>query len=83
MKILKIRVKIIKNTINNRFQPKTTTNQLLLHVFILSVIQFDKTFYLMVLYENYLIRVFIKFNENLKNGGKTFDKQVSQGVIRP
>ena len=67
---LKNWVKIIKNTINNRFQPKTTTNLLLLHVFILSVIQFDKTFYLMVLYENYLISVFMKFNENLKNGGQ-------------
>ena len=37
----------------------------------------------MVLYENYLICIFMNINENLKNKAKPLYKLVSQGVIRP
>ena len=37
----------------------------------------------MVLYENYLICIFMNINENLKNKAKPLYKHVSQGVIRP
>ena len=37
----------------------------------------------MVLYENYLICIFMNINENLKNTSKPLYKLVSQGVIRP
>ena len=36
----------------------------------------------MVLYENYLICIFMNINENLKNKAKPLYKLVSQGVIR-
>ena len=39
--------------------------------FIESEIKFDKSFHLMVLYENYLICIFMNNYENLKNEGKT------------
>ena len=37
----------------------------------------------MVLYENYLICIFMNIDENLKNKAKPLYKLVSQGVIRP
>ena len=40
----------------------------------LSVIQYYKSFYPVVLYENYLICIFINIYENLKNVGKIIDK---------
>ena len=63
---LKNKGKIITNTISNWYKPKTVINLLLLHVFTLSVIQFDRYFYIMVLYENDLICIFMNINENLK-----------------
>ena len=51
--------------------------------FILSVIQFDKVFYLIVLYENYLICKFMNINEYLKRWAKSLVKIVPHGVIRP
>ena len=53
------------------------------NVFISSVMQFDKVFYLMVLYENYLICIFVNINENLKRRTKSLIKLVPHGVIRP
>ena len=58
----------------NVFQHKNIIKPPLLPVFISSVIQFDKFFhpvvlyenYLMVLYENYLICIFMNINEILK-----------------
>ena len=58
----------------NIFQHKNIIKPPLLPVFISSVIQFDKFFhpvvlyenYLMVLYENYLICIFMNINEILK-----------------
>ena len=38
-----------------------------------SVIQFDKFFHLMALYENYLICIFMNINENFKNKGKPIE----------
>ena len=37
----------------------------------------------MVLYENYLICIFMNIDENLKNKAKPLYKLVSQDVIRP
>ena len=48
-----------------------------------SVIQFDKVFHLVVLYENYLNCIFINVNEYLKGRAKSLDKLVPNGVIRP
>ena len=56
--------KIIKNI--NIFQPKNITKSPLLQAFISSVIQFDQSFHPVVLYEYYLIFIFININENLK-----------------
>ena len=67
---LKNKGKIVKNTINNWFQPQTIIKPLLLHVFISSVIQFNKYCHLMVLYGNYHICIFMNINENLINEGK-------------
>ena len=58
----------------NIFQHKNIIKPPFLPVFISSVIQFDKLFhpvvlyenYLMVLYENYLICIFMNINEILK-----------------
>ena len=61
---------IIKNTMNNWFQPQTIIKPPLLHVFISSVIQFDKWFHLMVLNGNYLICIFMKINKIFRNEDK-------------
>ena len=66
--------KIIKNNINEHISAQKNIKPPLLPVFISSVIQFDKFFrpvvlyenYLMVLYENYLICIFMSINEILK-----------------
>ena len=41
------------------------------------------SFHLLVLYENYLICIFLNIYENLKMRTKPLDKLVLQGVIRP
>ena len=46
----------------------------LLHVVISSVIGFDKFFYPVVMYANYLICIFMNFYANLKNGGNIIEK---------
>ena len=46
----------------------------LLPVFIASVIQFDKIFHPVVLYENYLICIFMNINENFCNETKNLRK---------
>ena len=48
----------------NIFQHKNIIKTPLLSVFISSVIQFDKFFHTVVLYENYLICIFMNINEN-------------------
>ena len=50
----------------NIFLHKNIIKPPLLPVFIASVIQFDKIFQLVVLYENYLICIFMNINEILK-----------------
>ena len=72
-----------KNVINKLILASNYTRPPLLHVFISSVMQFDKVFYLMVLYENYLICIFVNINEYLKRRAKSFVKLVPHGVIRP
>ena len=42
-------------------------------VFKSSVIKFDKSFHLMVIYENYLICIYMNINENWKNMAKPSD----------
>ena len=51
----------------NIFQPKNITKPPLLPDFISSVIQFDKILHPVVLYENYLICIFMNINENFSN----------------
>ena len=54
----------------NIFQHKNIIKPPLLPVFISSVIQFDKFFHPVVLYENYLIYIFMNINENFCNERK-------------
>ena len=73
---LKNKVKTVnrKNTINILISDKRfhqTTIVTCFHVFISSVIQFDKCFHLIILYENYLIFIFMNININLLDKGKT------------
>ena len=59
----------------NIFQHKNTIKPPLLPVyFISSVIQFDKFFHPVVLYENYLICIFMNINENFCNERKNLRK---------
>ena len=56
----------------NIFQHKNIIKPPLLPVFISSVIQFDKFFHPVVLYENYFICIFMNINEILKMTEKTW-----------
>ena len=56
----------------NIFQHKNIINPQLSPIFISSVIQFDKIFHPVVLYENYLICIFMNINEILKMMEKTW-----------
>ena len=55
----------------NIFQHKNIIKPPLLPFFISSVIQFDKFFHPVVLYENYFICIFMNINVILKLGEKT------------
>ena len=59
--------KIIKKNINEHISAQNITRPPLLPVFISSVIQFDKFFHPVVLYENYLICIFMNINEKFCN----------------
>ena len=67
MKTYKNEVKSYKTTQMNIFQHKNVIKPPLLPVFISSVIQFDKFFHPVVLYENYLICIFMNINERFCN----------------
>ena len=56
---------------NKNISAQNITKPPLLPAFIPSVIQFEKFFHPVVLYENYLICIFMNINENLKNKGKS------------
>ena len=71
---------IKKNTHHNASNHHQTT---IVACFKSSVIQFDNVFHLMVLYENYLICIFMNINEYLKRRAKSSDKLVPHVVIRP
>ena len=58
----------------NIFQHKNIIKPPLLPVFISSVIQFDKFVYPVVLYENYLICIFMNISEILEMIEKTMGK---------
>ena len=73
---------IIKN-INKDILAQNIFKSPLLTIFKQSVIQFDKLFHPVVLYENYLICIFMNINKILKMGEKLLGKLVSKGVIRP
>ena len=60
MKTYKIEVKIIKNNINEHISAQKHHQTTIVAFFISSVIQFDKFFHSVVLYENYQI----SFEEN-------------------
>ena len=47
------------------------------------VIQFDKYFYPVALYENYLVCIFMNINEILKMREIPLDELASKEVIRP
>ena len=66
--------KIIKNNINEHNSAQSIIKPPMLPVFISSVIQFDKFFHPVVLYENYLICIFMNINEILKMREKTMGK---------
>ena len=53
--------------------PKHHQTTTIAQFFSSSVIQFDKIFHLMALYENYLICIFMNINENFKNEDKTIE----------
>ena len=57
--ILKYEVKLIKNIINKQSSAKNHHQTTFVASFISSVIQFDKSFHPLVLYENYLICILI------------------------
>ena len=58
----------------NLFQLQNIIKPPLLPVFISSVIQFDKFFHPGVLYENYLICIFMNINKNFSNERKNLRK---------
>ena len=58
----------------NIFQPQNFIKPPLLPVFILSVIQFDKFFHPVVLYEKYPICIIMNSNENLSDERKYLRK---------
>ena len=58
----------------NIFQLKNIIKPPLLPVFISSVIQFEKVFHPAVLYENYLICIFMNINDNFSNERKNLWK---------
>ena len=58
---------IIKNTINKLISARNHHQTTIVEYFILSEIQFDIPFHLKVLYNKYLICIFMNINENLKN----------------
>ena len=58
----------------NIFLHKNIIKTPLLPVVIASVIQFDKIFHPVVLYENYLICIFMNINENFYNERKNLRK---------
>ena len=63
--------KIVRNIHKlTNFRPKPS----LMYVIISYVIQFDKLFYPVVLYENYLICIFMNMHVHLKNDGKIIGK---------
>ena len=59
----------------NIFQHKNIIKPPLLPFFISSVIQFDKFFHPVVLYDNYLIYIFMNIYEILKMREKAMGKQ--------
>ena len=73
MKIDKNEVKS-KNNINEHISAQNIIKPPLLPFFISSVIQFDKFLHPVVLYENYLICIFINNNENFCNERKNLRK---------
>ena len=62
--------KIIKNNINEHISAQKHLQTAIVAIFISSVIQFDKFFHPVVLYENYLIFKFMNINENFCNERK-------------
>ena len=58
----------------NIFQPQNFIKQPLLPVYILSVIHFDKFFHPVVIYEKYIICIFMNSYENFSNERKYLRK---------
>ena len=63
-----------KNIKKYIFQPQDFIKPPLSPVFISSVIKFDNIFHPVVLYENYLICIFMNINENFSNERKNLRK---------
>ena len=57
---------MIKNNINEHISAQKHHQTTIVAIFIYSVIQFDNFFHPVVLYENYLICIFMNINEILK-----------------
>ena len=65
MKTLKMG-EIIKNTINKQIPDLNHHQTTVVECFLAQVIHYDKFFYPVVQYENFLICIFMNINENLK-----------------
>ena len=63
-----------KNNKNEHISAQKHHQTTIVASFISSVIQFDKFFHPVVLYENYLICIFMNINETLKMMEKTMGK---------
>ena len=66
--------KTIKNNINEHISLQKHLQTTIVAFFISSVIQFDKFFHPVVIYENYLVCIFMNINEIFCNGRKNLRK---------
>ena len=70
MKTLRNEVKVIKtNSIDKQISTPNHHQTTLVASFYI-IVEFDKSFHPVVLYENYLICIFLTINENLKHEGE-------------
>ena len=74
---------IIKNTINKLISAQNNHQLTIVECFIASEIQFDKPFYLMVLFNNYLICIFMNINENLKKIREIIKNTINKLISAP
>ena len=74
MKTYKNEVKSQKKNINEHISAQKHQKTTIVAIFISLVIQFDKSFLPVVLYENYLICIFMNINEKFVMKAKILEK---------